>query len=79
MAARSLSLFRTITMLRRGATTIKLTPEDIQEYDKTVNSEIQRQNLTYLKVDQLQEQEPDVSINTYKDRNDRMGVNRTGN
>lgn len=66
-------------MLRRGATTIKLTPEDILEYDKTANSDLQRQNLTYLKDDQLQEQEPDVSINTYKDRNERMGVNRSGN
>lgn len=66
-------------MLRRGATTIKLTPEDILEYDKTATSDLQRQNLSYLKEDQLQEHEPDLSLNTYKDRNDRIGANRLGN
>lgn len=54
-------------MLRRGATTIKLTPEDISEYDQSVVNSAQ-----YLKDDNLQEQEPDNSITNYKDRNERI-------
>ncbi|CAH6722105.1 hypothetical protein CLIB1444_08S01992 [[Candida] jaroonii] len=60
-------------MLRRGATTIKLTPEDISEYDQSVVNSAQ-----YLKEDNLQEQEPDNSITNYKDRNERI-LNRDRN
>lgn len=58
----------TTNMLRREATTIKLTPEDIQEYDQN-NDTLQ---MNYLQND-LQEQEPDTSINP-KSRNERIGV-----
>ncbi|EGV63090.1 hypothetical protein PSN45_004642 [Yamadazyma tenuis] len=62
-------------MLRRAATTIKLTPEDIVEYDEAVSAGLQGNS--YLKEENLQEQEPDISISNYKDRNERMGVQTT--
>lgn len=64
-------------MLRRAATTIKLTPEDILEYDKSVSIQEKEDQTSYLKDEQLQEHihEPEVSLK-YKQqsRNDRMGV-----
>lgn len=64
-------------MLRRAATTIKLTPEDILEYDKSVSIQEKGDQTSYLKDEQLQEHinEPEVSMK-YKQqtRNDRMGV-----
>lgn len=57
-------------MLRREATTIKLTPEDILEYDNRVATVQQN---SYIKDDN-NEQDADVSITNYKNRNDRMGV-----
>lgn len=64
-------------MLRRAATTIKLIPEDIHEFDQTISNN----NNSYLKDDNLQEQdpeqEPDVSITNYKSRHERIINNET--
>lgn len=70
-------------MLRRPATTIKLTPEDILEYDdaKAVASD---SNSTFANNSQLQEHPSDADssslsfkdLNAVRAREDRLGVSR---
>lgn len=63
-------------MLRRPATTIKLTPEDILHYDDSV----QLRQKSGLQIDNNQEQEKSQDGILFKEplqsRNDRMGVSR---
>ncbi|KAL7662459.1 hypothetical protein ABC855_g4706 [[Candida] zeylanoides] len=60
-------------MLRRTATTIKLTPEDILEYDDSLARNPQK----YASYDETNNDEQDNSALRYKDdqsRDERIGV-----
>lgn len=65
-------------MLRRPATTIKLTPEDILEYDDSV---LLRESAVPSLVDHNQEQDKSATGITFKEplqsKNERVGVTRS--
>ena len=63
-----------IKMLRRPATTIKLTPEDILEYDDSI---AMKQQSSFSHVDQTQEQDklhPIIFKEPLLTRNERIGI-----
>lgn len=64
-------------MLRRPATTIKLTPEDILEYDDSV---LLQQSASISLVDHNQEQDKSLTGIIFKEplqnKNERIGVTR---
>lgn len=66
----------TLDMLRRQATTIKLTPEDVLEYDDSLMSTAQGNERDDRQAE-LQEQINNSSeLISYKERDVRVGVNR---